>query len=398
MRARRLSILALAACALLSALVSAPAPAQDSLEAKQRELEAIQRQARANREAARQLQGKETQALGQLKQTDKALRSTRGRLASLSRRRRNLGQQLEQTRGDLQMSIQSLGSARERLRQRLRSIYKFGPARELEVLLSQQSFAQLLARWDFLLMVAEQDRQLVEDVRERKEQVETLETRLQGHLTQIERTTRQTTSENARLATLRNQRAAQVQSIQTQRQNYEAAAAELERSARALQRLLVQLESRRKSREAQRRAEGQPAQPFSGDFARGQGSLDWPVRGNVIGRFGPETHPRFGTTINNNGIDISATLGTPVQAVAKGSVEYTSDDFASYGPIVILNHGDGYFTLYAHLSEILVSVGQTITAGQIVGRVGDTGSLKGPILHFEVRKGGTALNPEDWLR
>ena len=65
---------------------------------------------------------------------------------------------------------------------------------------------------------------------------------------------------------------------------------------------------------------------------------------------------------------------------------------------MILNHGDGYFTLYAHLSEILVSVGQTITAGQIVGRVGDTGSLKGPILHFEVRKGGTALNPQDWLR
>jgi len=99
--------------------------------------------------------------------------------------------------------------ARERLRQRLRSIYKFGPARELEVLLSQQSFAQLLARWDFLLMVAEQDRQMVEEVRERKEEVETLETRLRGHLTQIERTTRQTTAENARLAKLREQRATQ---------------------------------------------------------------------------------------------------------------------------------------------------------------------------------------------
>jgi len=393
-RLRRRLTLALAACLLLPAL----AAAQDSLEAKQRELEALQRQARENREAARKLAGKETQALGQLKQTDRALRNTRGRLASLTRRQKNLGTQLEQTRGNLQNSIQSLGSAQARLAQRLRSIYKFGPARELEVLLSQQSFAQLLARWDFLLMVAEQDRLLVEEIRERKEQVETLETRLQGHLTQIERTTRQTKAENQRLAVLREQRAGQVQSIQTQRQNYEAAAAELERSARALQSLLTQLERKRKSREAQRRAEGQTPAPYSGEFARGQGSLDWPVRGDLVGRFGPETHPRFGTTINNNGMDIHAALGTPVQSVAKATVEYTSDDFASYGPIVILNHGDGYFTLYAHLSEILVSVGQQVAAGQIVGRVGDAGSLKGPILHFEVRKGGTALNPEDWLR
>jgi septal ring factor EnvC (AmiA/AmiB activator) len=387
------------ALALLAALaLPAPGIAQDSIEAKRREIDAIQRQARENRARAKELQGKETQALGQLKRTDRELRSTRGRLQNLSRRRRNLGQQLELTRGDLQLSIQSLGSARERLRRRLRSIYKMGPARELEVMLSNQSFAQLMARWDFLLMVAEQDRQLVEDVRERKERVESLETRLQGHLSQIERTTRQTTSENQRLARLREQRAGQVSSIQTQRQNYEAAAAELERSARALQRLLVQLEQRRKSRDVQRRAEGRPAAPFSGDFAKGEGELEWPVRGPVIGRFGPETHPRFGTTINNNGVDIAAAIGSPVQAVARGSVEYTSEDFASYGPIIILNHGDGFMTLYAHLSEILVNVGQEIAAGQIVGRVGDTGSLKGSILHFEVRKGGTALNPQDWLR
>ncbi|TMQ69798.1 MAG: M23 family metallopeptidase [Candidatus Eisenbacteria bacterium] len=191
---------------------------------------------------------------------------------------------------------------------------------------------------------------------------------------------------------LRIQRATQVQSIQTQRQAYEAAAAELERSARALQSLLVRLEQKRRNETSR----GAP-EPYSGDFAKGQGSLDWPVRGTLVGRFGPETHPRFGTTINNNGVDIAATIGTPVRAVAKARVEYTSEDYASYGPIVILNHGDGYFTLYAHLSEILVTVGQEIPAGQIIGRVGDTGSLKGPELHFEVRKGGTALNPEDWL-
>jgi len=392
---KRLPVLMLLAALVLPAV----ARGQDSLEiAKQRELEETRRQARENREQANRLKGRETQALGQLKQTDRALVRTRGRLRTLTRKRQNLGQQLEVTRTDLQHSIQSLSGARARLRQRLRSIYKYGPARELEVLLSRQSFAQLLARWDFLLMVAEQDRQLMEEVRERKQVVEALETRLQGHLSQIERTTRQTTGENQRLAKLRTQRQTQVQSIQTQRQAYEAAAAELERSARDLKRLLVQLEQNRRAEANRARAEGRAPQPYSGAFARGEGSLDWPVRGQLVGRFGPETHARFGTTINNNGLDIAAQIGTPVRSVAKGRVEYTSEDYASYGPIVILNHGDGYFTLYAHLSEILVSVGQDVTPGQIVGRVGDTGSLKGPILHFEVRKGGTALNPEDWLQ
>ena len=66
--------------------------------------------------------------------------------------------------------------------------------------------------------------------------------------------------------------------------------------------------------------------------------------------------------------------------------------------MIILNHGDGYYTLYGHLSEISVKVGDEVSAGQVIGSSGDTGSLKGPILHFEVRRGSAALNPEDWLR
>jgi murein DD-endopeptidase MepM/ murein hydrolase activator NlpD len=189
-----------------------------------------------------------------------------------------------------------------------------------------------------------------------------------------------------------------VRTIKGQREAYEAAAVELERNARALAKLLTTLEKRRQDESTKARAEGRNPQPYTGDFAKGRGSLDWPVRGTVIGRFGPETHPKYGTTTLNNGIDIQAAMGAPVRAVAKGRVEYTSDDYAGYGEIVILNHGDGYYTLYAHLSDISVSQSQEVTPGQVIGKVGDTGSLKGVELHFEVRKGGSALNPEDWLQ
>lgn len=393
--------------ALLAAVLWAgPAPAQqDSLEAAKRaELEDIQRQVREKRAAATRLKGQESQALGQLRRTERELNLTRKRLQGLRRRRQSLDLQLEVTRVDLQRNVQALAGQRDKLHRRLRSMYKFGPARELEFLLSTQSFAQLLTRWDFLLMVAEQDRQLLEGVRDRKDLVETLERRLEGHLTQVERTARQTSSENQRLASQRSTRQSTVREIQTQRQAYEAAAAELERTAKAIQRLLAQLERRRREDAERARAEGRPVTPYGGDFAKGQGALDWPARGPLVGRFGPEKHPRFNVVTPNNGIDIDVPIGTPVRAVAKGRVEYTADDYGTYGQMIIINHGvgdsggDSYYTIYGHLSEIAVAMGQEIGAGQAIGRSGDTGSLKGAVLHFEVRRGAQALDPEAWLQ
>jgi len=382
---RRLALLVVLAL-LATGRPSARAQENDSIAATKRaELEAIQRQKNEKLEAARRLRGQEGKVLTSLKRTERDLSSTRRRLRDLQRRRQRLDLQLDATRMDLQRNLAMLADQRARLSRRLRAMYKYGPARELEFLLSTQSFGQLLARWDYLVMVAEQDRLLLEGVRDRKEVVETLEHRLEGHLHRVDRTARQTSGENKRLASLRQSRQQTLQEIQTQRQAYEAAAAELERTAQAIKRLLAQLEKKR------------AATPYTGDFARGQGQLDWPVRGEIVGRFGLERHPRFNVATPNNGIDISAAIGTSVKAVAKGRVDYTSDDYASYGQIVILNHGDSYYTLYAHLSEIGVAVGQEVATGHVIGRSGDTGSLKGAILHFEVRRGGSALNPEDWL-
>jgi len=387
------------ALALLAGLVLAlPAHGQDSTETEQRKrLEDIRRQAAENREKAKTLRGKENAALGQLRRTDRELSLTRRRLRQLANRRENLDTQLEITHVNLQHATESLSERRARLSHRLREIYKFGPAQEMEYLLSTESFAQLLTRWDFLIMVAEQDRTLLEDVRARKGEVETLEGRLKSHLDEVDRTAHQTSSQNAKLARQRSERASVVQEIHTQRESYEAAAAQLEQTARDIQRLLAQLERRRREEAERAKASGRPApQPYTGDFAKAEGALDWPVTGSVIGHFGHETG-KWGTEIINNGIDISVPVGTAVHAVAKARVEYTSGDYGSYGQIVLLNHGDGYYTLYAYLSEIAVSVGQEVASGAVVGRSGES-ALKGAILHFEVRRGASALNPESWLR
>jgi murein hydrolase activator len=366
--------------------------------AKRRELEEINQQARASREQATRLRGRETQALGQLRGTQRELNLTRRRLRQLQTRRNALDQQLGVTRQTLEQTQASLERQKARLARRLRAMYKSGAGRELEFLLSTRSFAQLLARWDFLVMLAEQDRLLLEDISGKKEQVETTEQQLEANLGAIRQNEQQTVTQNQKLGQLATQREHQVAQIRTQRKTYEAAAAELEKTAKDIQRLLARLERQRQA-EVQRRKAGGTAEPFTGDFAKARRQLAWPVEGSVVGRFGPERHPRFGTTTLNNGIDIAAPTGTGVRAVARGRVDFTSDDFAAFGQVVIVNHGSGYYTLYGHLSEILVRQGQEVPAGQVIGRVGDSGtSLKGTVLHFEVRNGATALNPEDWLK
>ena len=386
---RPAALLVLAACIGLCALPPPRAAAQDSLETarraqdtleaqQRRQLDELNRQAREKREAARQLKGQESQALVQLRRTEKSLNATRRRLKNLENRSRNLDVQIQVTRADLERNLDALARQKVRLGRRLRALYKYGAARELEFLLSTSSFGQLLARWDYVVMIAEQDRLLLQDIEQRKAQVEVSQEKLQGTLDQVHRTAKSTERESQNLTALRESRQQSVKTIQEQRTTYEAAAAELEKNARSLAKLLSDLERKR--------------------VAESQRALDWPVRGNVVGRFGPETHPKWGTTTMNNGIDIEAPMGAAVRAVARGRVEYTSDDYAGYGEIVILNHGDGYYTLYAHLSDILVAQGAAVESGQTIGRVGDTGSLKGTVLHFEVRKGGNALDPQQWLK
>lgn len=364
---------------------------QSELEAaKKKELEDIRRRAGESREAASRLKVQENRVLAQLKKVERDLGGTRRRLSLLEQRRKSLDRELGVTRVTLERSRQNLDDQRDRLAFRLRRMYMLGASRELEFLLSTRSFAELMARWDYLVLVARQDRHLLEGIAQRKEQVEATEHQIRGNLVAIEQNTRLTTRESRRLAELRSARAQSVEQIRTQRQAYEAAAAELDRTARQIQKLLASLESKRQSG---------PAVPYTGEFAKGRGALDWPVRGRIVTSFGPETHPRFGTQTLNNGVDIAAAAGTPVQAVGRGRVDFTNDDFGTFGQVVVLNHGDGFYTLYGHLSEILVANGQEVQAGQAIGRVGDSGtSLKGAVLYFEVRKGTTPLDPEDWLK
>ncbi|RKX70886.1 peptidase M23, partial [candidate division TA06 bacterium] len=155
---------------------------------------------------------------------------------------------------------------------------------------------------------------------------------------------------------------------------------------RKLQRIIQELETQRKKQKVKEKSY----------FGKLQKKLPWPIMGKVVSKYGRKKHPKYHTSTKNNGIDIKAPYNTPVAAVSYGEVAY-ADKFLGYGNVILIDHYGGYYTLYAHLSTMDVQVKDKVYQGEVIGRVGDTGSLKGSILHFEIRVNGKTVNPLNWL-
>ena len=171
---------------------------------------------------------------------------------------------------------------------------------------------------------------------------------------------------------------------------------ELKESAKQLQKLLQKAEDTRKQ---QSKAQGKKSSQATININRN--SLIWPIKGKIISKFGKEYQEQLKTWIFRDGIKIAAKEGQPVIAVADGNVIFAGQ-FRSYGNVVILDHGEGFFTIYGFLSQIEAEQGQSVIEGQIIGRIGK--DTQGPgmgsnqtALYFEIRKGTSAQDPEIWL-
>jgi septal ring factor EnvC (AmiA/AmiB activator) len=140
-----------------------------------------------------------------------------------------------------------------------------------------------------------------------------------------------------------------------------------------------------------------PSAPSVTGFDGKKGTLEYPVRGAVVEGFGKTKHPDFSAEMFRKGVDIEAPLGEEVKAVEAGTVIF-ADRFSGYGKMIIIDHGQRYYTVYAHLDELMKRVGESVKRGETIASVGDSDSLKGPRLYFEIRKDGKPMDPMAWLR
>jgi len=146
-----------------------------------------------------------------------------------------------------------------------------------------------------------------------------------------------------------------------------------------------------------KRKENNKNRYYSDSFKRFKGKLLFPVNGEIISSFGAYKNQEFGVMNFRSGVDIRADKGEPIKAVCSGKVLF-SDWFKGYGNMIIIDHGDNYYTVYAHADELFKQKGEAVELGEVVGTLGDTGSIDGPSLYFEVRHHGKPMNPMKWLK
>ena len=281
------------------------------------------------------------------------------------------------------------------MRQRLRAIYKRGPLNDLKVLLSAESFGELLSRYKYLKQVTLYEQMLVTEVSRLEQALTQQEQELRESISMLDILRDEKENEVQRLRTVENQRAQALRQYRQRQQTAQGRLDQLAKDEATVTSAITALENRRRTEEAR-----------SGDrtsstlTTRDLGALNWPVEGNVVFRFGPERKPN-GVVIPYHGIGISAPVGTPVKAVEAGTVASASA-LEGYGLTVVISHGGGAYTLYMRLKQINVRQGQAITAGQVIGLVGGESTEHGPHLEFQVRvpTNGVpvAVDPQNWLR
>lgn len=186
------------------------------------------------------------------------------------------------------------------------------------------------------------------------------------------------------------------QRLYDQAQADSAALAERIRRAQAAAAAARAAEAARAAAAAARAGRSAPPPPPQLAVPSGTGWL-WPVPGFITTYFGWRTHPIFGYQQFHPGIDIAANSGTPIRA-SQGGVVLSAGWAGGYGQLVVIDHGNGMATAYAHQSQILVSAGQTVGRGQVIGLVGSTGNSTGPHLHFEIRENGNPVDPLGFVR
>lgn len=271
---------------------------------------------------------------------------------------------------------------------RLKRMYQYGDVNFMEVLLQSSSITDFLTRFEYLKYVAGNDQKLLDDITELKEGLESQKVSLNSMKTSLEVKKQNQVAKSQELAVASQKQQALVAQITAEQNALYDELDDLEAESKALNSQIKKLQA---EEEARRRAANQTV-------SKAPGAYSWPCPASrtVTSNYGYRIHPISGVKKLHAGIDIGASYGSAVTASAGGTV-IMSQYYGGYGNCIIIDHGGGVSTLYAHMSSLVAKKGQTVSAGQSIGKVGSTGNSTGNHLHFEVRINGSTVNPRNYV-
>jgi murein hydrolase activator len=385
---------------ILVAVGGLNASAQDEIQKHQAELQSLRDQIRGFEEKIEEQQQTERATLEILDTYDKKGALLRRLITKLRVAEQEISKTIETSKAEISNLEDQLMFLKNHYANYISSVYKSGEIHDLELLLSSRSINQFYIRAEYLRRFSEQRKKDADKIITKKKEIEDTEARLQLQLSEQRRLIAEKGGEEDRLTDLVSDRKDVLFQVRKDKRNISR---ELQRKLEAAKELenlitaLIDAERVRKERAAGDILKGELPQPprVAGTFMSKKGKLRWPVStGSVIAGFGNLIHPTLKTVTQNPGIDIAVGAGSPVTAVADGTVARIWW-MVSYGNLVIIDHSDGYRTIYTHLSEIRVAESQNVKEGDVIGTSGET--LDGPRLHFQLWKDREKQNPEVWL-
>ncbi|HEX9113030.1 MAG TPA: peptidoglycan DD-metalloendopeptidase family protein [Nitrospirota bacterium] len=307
----------------------------------------------------------------------------------INRKLRKKDQEIDTINAQLSRLQDSVQERREAILARLRVQYMEGRFGHWKTLLASDSYGDFQRRLRYLSAVSERDYDLLETFKGDMARMQEAERQREEARVGMLAYKRSTEKQLEEIKAVKKEKKVYLTKLTHEKESYERALQELERSASRIDSLLRELETRRRAA---------AARPPSGTLApRGvKGGLPWPADGSVITYFGRQKHPTFNTYVQRKGIEIKTAEGSTIRAVMPGNVVY-ADWLKGYGLVIILDHANGFFSLYAHASKILTSVGAQVGSGQAIGETGDTGMTGENTLYFELREGAEPVDPLQWL-
>ncbi len=401
----RAALHACAAAALAAALAVARLPAQEppagldtALANSQQRLTEIRAERERLQAEMERLRGRVHSLSSEVENLQQQVQTTGRIVSELDLQIAAMGSQIARKTADLIVAEDALAEKRAILQHRLVEIAKRGPLYEVQVLLAAESFGNLLSRYKYLYLVSRQDRQLVADVEALRDSAAAGRDVLVTLQTTLSRRRDERAQENQHYRELEQQSQRSLRASQRAAERTQARLAQLAKDEARVNDIIAGLERRRLAA-ASRGAAAAPARIRTADL----GQLDWPLNGDIIYNFGRQQLPN-NTTIRRDGIGIAVPTGTPVHAIADGTVRSTAS-LGTYGPSIVVEHGAGFYSVYLYLSGIAVHEGQGVRRGQVIGFSGGQTSDEGPHIEFQIRgeTGGVegqakALDPIAWLR
>ena len=369
----------MSAMLLLSFVLFAVTPAlADELEEKKQELTNIQQQAEEAQRKAEQARSKERSVSDQLRRIQGELDSAQDEFESINDQLENTEEQIKSNTELAARLATKMQSQTKVLHRRIRDIYKNGQVNYVDVLFGAKDFNDFVSRMDILKRILAYDNALIQSTKADRLALEKAKSQLETDRLKIIDLRKQAAVKRDQVASRRQERQGVLNAATYEREMAERAYRELIETSKQIETMIRRIQSGEKN------------------IGGSTGTMVWPAEGEITSPFGWRVHPIFGTQRLHTGIDIGADYGDATRA-ADGGVVIHSDWMGGYGNAVIIDHGNGISTLYAHKSQLLVSEGQTVAKGQTVARVGSTGYSTGPHLHFEVRQNGSPVNPLNFL-